>query len=172
MASVGMMEHVGRDHLEMYFGSLVRHLAPGGLLLNHAIAETGSTQKTINWLQRTHGGFIQQEIFPDSDLPPLDLVISAAQRAGFEVLDVEAFRPFYVRTLMEWLGRLERRFTEAVQLVGKRKARAWRLYFASSAITFKLGRVTVAQTLLQKREGAAPRVLDKQGWYRELIPSG
>ena len=160
MASVGMMEHVGRAHLDLYFASLVRHLAPGGLLLNHAIAETGSVLKTIPWLQRTHGGFIRQEIFPDSDLPALDLVIAAAQRAGFEVLDVEAFRPFYVRTLLEWLGRLERRFTEAVQLVGKRRARAWRLYFASTAVTFKTGRTTVAQVLLQKREGgsaAGPR---------------
>ena len=172
MASVGMMEHVGRAHLDLYFASLVRHLAPGGLLLNHAIAETGSVEKTIPWLTRTHGGFIRQEIFPDSDLPPLDLVIGAAQRAGFEVLDVEAFRSFYVRTLLEWLGRLERRFTEAVQLVGKRRARAWRLYFASTAVTFKSGRTTVAQVLLQKREGGAPRVLDKPRWYRELVDRG
>ena len=85
---------------------------------------------------------------------------------------MEAFRPFYVRTLLEWLGRLERRFTEAVQLVGKRRARAWRLYFASTAVTFKTGRTTVAQVLLQKREGGAPRVLDKPRWYRELVPRG
>jgi cyclopropane-fatty-acyl-phospholipid synthase len=169
MASVGMMEHVGRDHLDVYFGSLVRHLVPGGLLLNHAIAETGSSLKTIPWLARTHGGFIQQEIFPDSDLPPLDLVIAAAQRSGFEVLDVEAFRPFYERTLREWLGRLERRFPEAVQLVGKRRARAWRLYLASTAITFRLGRTTVAQVLLQKRDGASARVLDRLAWYRDLV---
>ena len=85
---------------------------------------------------------------------------------------MEAFRPFYVRTLLEWLGRLERRFTEAVQLVGKRRARAWRLYFASTAVTFKSGRTTVAQVLLQKREGGAPRVLDKLRWYSELVPRG
>ncbi|HEY1416366.1 MAG TPA: class I SAM-dependent methyltransferase, partial [Myxococcaceae bacterium] len=113
--------------------------------------------------------FIQQEIFPDSDLPPLDLVIAAAQRSGFEVLDVEAFRPFYVRTLQEWLGRLERRFPEVVQLVGKRRARAWRLYLASTAITFKLGRTTVAQVLLQKREGGSARVVDRLAWHRDLV---
>jgi cyclopropane-fatty-acyl-phospholipid synthase len=170
IASVGMMEHVGRDHLDRYFESLVRHLVPGGLLLNHAIAETGARLKTIPWLQRAHGGFIQQEIFPDSDLPSLDLVIAAAQRAGFEVLDVETFRPFYARTLLEWLGRLERRFPEAVQLVGKRRARAWRLYLASTAVTFKSGRTTVAQILFQKREGAVPQAPNRLAWMLDLVP--
>jgi len=169
IASVGMMEHVGRENLDRYFEALVRHLVPGGLILNHAIAETGDGRKTIPWLQRTHGGFIRQEIFPDSDLPPIDLVVAAAERTGLEVLDVETMRPHYVRTLLEWLGRLERRFPEAVQLVGKRRARAWRLYLASSAITFRSGRITIAQALLQKREGGRPRILDRAGWMRDLV---
>jgi cyclopropane-fatty-acyl-phospholipid synthase len=169
IASVGMMEHVGRQHLDRYFESLARHLAPGGLLINHAIAETGDPRRTIPWLQRTHGGFIRQEIFPDSDLPPIDMVVAAAERAGLEVLDVEMMRPHYVRTLVEWLGRLERRFPEAVQLAGKRRARAWRLYLASSAIAFRTGRITVAQVLLQK-QGGEPRMLDRGGWVRDLVP--
>ena len=169
IASVGMMEHVGRENLDRYFEALVRHLVPGGLILNHAIAETGDGRRTIPWLQRKNGGFIRQEIFPDSDLPPIDLVIAAAERTGLEVLDVETMRPHYVRTLLEWLGRLERRFPEAVQLVGKRRARAWRLYLASSAITFRTGRITVAQVLLQKREGGQPRMLDRLGWMRDLV---
>ena len=168
MGSVGMMEHVGRDNLDRYFGALAHHLVPGGLLLNHAIAENGDGSRTIPWLQRTHGGFIRQEIFPDSDLPPLDLVVTSAQRTGLEVLDVETLRPHYERTLLEWLGRLERRFTEAVQLAGKRKARAWRLYLASSAISFRTGRVTVAQVLLRKRDGREAPVIDRSGWYRDL----
>jgi cyclopropane-fatty-acyl-phospholipid synthase len=170
MASVGMMEHVGRDNLDRYFGALAHHLVAGGLLLNHAIAENGDGSRTIPWLQRTHGGFIRHEIFPDSDLPPLDLVIPSAQRAGLEVLDLETFRPHYERTLLEWLGRLERRFTEAVQLAGKRKARAWRLYLASSAISFRTGRITVAQVLLRKRNGSEAPVIDRLAWYRDLVP--
>ena len=171
IASVGMMEHVGRENLDRYFEALVRHLVPGGLLLNHAIADTGDGRRTIPWVQRRNGGFIRQEIFPDSDLPPLDLVIAAAQRAGLEVLDVETFRPYYARTLREWLGRLERRFPEAVQLVGKRRARAYRLYFASTAVTFETGRTTVAQVLLQRKTGGAPALPDRPGWYRDLVAS-
>jgi len=165
-----MMEHVGRDHLDRYFGALAHHLVPGGLLLNHAIADNADGRRTIPWLQRPHGGFIQQEIFPDSDLPPLDLVLAAAQRAGFEVLDVETLRPHYARTLLEWLGRLERRFPEAVQLAGKRKARAWRLYLASCVVSFRTGRITVAQVLLRKRDDGEAKVIDRLGWYRDLVP--
>ncbi|HUM11537.1 MAG TPA: cyclopropane-fatty-acyl-phospholipid synthase family protein [Myxococcaceae bacterium] len=170
VASVGMMEHVGREELDRYFSAIARHLVPGGLLLNHAIADNGDGRRTIPWLQRTHGGFIQQEIFPDSDLPPLDLVVAAAQRSGFEVLDVETLRPHYERTLLEWLGRLERRFPEAVQLAGKRRARAWRLYLASCVVTFRTGRITVAQVLLRKRDGAEVPIIDRLSWYRDLAP--
>jgi cyclopropane-fatty-acyl-phospholipid synthase len=169
LASVGMMEHVGRQELGRYFAVLHGRLVPGGLLLNHAIAESSDGRRTIPWLHRNHGGFIQQEIFPDTDLPPLELVVDAARHAGFEVLDVEALRPHYARTLLEWLGRLERRFPEAVQLVGKRRARAWRLYLAASAVSFRIGRITVYQVLLQKRqEGALPQPVDRRRWYEGL----
>jgi len=169
VASVGMMEHVGRQELGRYFSVLNDRLVPGGLLLNHAISESGDGRRTIPWLHRDRGGFIQQEIFPDSDLPPLELVVEAAQRTGFEVLDVEALRGHYARTLVEWLCRLERRWPEAVQLVGKRRARSWRLYLASSAVSFRIGRITVYQVLLQKRQdGVLPRLLDRRTWYDGL----
>ena len=92
------MEHVGREQLGRYFSTLAAHLPPGGLLLNHAIAENADPERTIPWLHRYHGGFILQEIFPDSDLPPLERVLDAAQQAGFEVLDVETMRAHYART--------------------------------------------------------------------------
>jgi len=169
VASVGMMEHVGREHMPHYFVELAAHLPPGGLLLNHAIAENAEPERTIPWLHRSHGGFIQQEIFPDSDLPPLERVVDAAQRAGFEVLDVETMRAHYERTLMEWLRRLDGSFAQAVAQVGERRARAWRLYLASSAVTFRVGRVTVAQVLLRKKaRGTLPPITDRGAWYRGL----
>jgi cyclopropane-fatty-acyl-phospholipid synthase len=164
-----MMEHVGREHMPHYFVELAARLPPGGLLLNHAIAENAEAERTIPWLHRSHGGFIQQEIFPDSDLPPLERVVDAAQRAGFEVLDVETMRAHYERTLMEWLRRLDGNFAQAVAQVGERRARAWRLYLASSAVSFRVGRITVAQVLLRKKaRGTLPPITDRGAWYRGL----
>jgi cyclopropane-fatty-acyl-phospholipid synthase len=168
IASVGMMEHVGRDRLPGYFRALFRLLRPGGLLLNHAIADVSPRGPTLAWASRRGGGFITSHIFPDSDLVPLPIVLRAAERAGFEVRDVESLREHYDQTLIAWLGRLEARWDEAVRLVGPRRARAYRLYLASSAASFRLGRISVFQTLLARRTTAgraegAPRW--RTTWY-------
>jgi cyclopropane-fatty-acyl-phospholipid synthase len=154
IASVGMMEHVGRDRLPGYFRALHRLLRPGGLLVNHAIADVAARGPTFSWASRRGGGFIASQIFPDSDLVPLPIVLRAAERAGFEVRDVESLREHYDQTLVAWLGRLEARWAEAVRLIGSRRARAYRLYLASSAAAFRLGRLGIFQTLLARRTAA------------------
>lgn len=167
VASVGMMEHVGRDRLDDYFAAVYRHLAPGGLFLNHAIADVSGTN-TIPWTSRHGGGFIARYIFPDGDLVPLAVVAASAERAGFEIRDVDSLREHYAETLAHWLARLDGRFAEAVALVGARRARAYRLYLASSAVAFRLGRISVYQMLLARRtpDGRArgvPRT--RAEWY-------
>jgi cyclopropane-fatty-acyl-phospholipid synthase len=121
------------------------------LLLNQAIAEVMPGKRTVPWLRRPAGGFIQREIFPDSEMPTLGAVLAAAERQGFEVRDIESMREHYAQTLQHWLARFERRFGDAVKLVGERKARAWRLYLAASAVAFRLAHVGVYQTLFAKR---------------------
>ena len=153
VASIGMMEHVGRMRLDEYFSAMWRLLRPGGLFLNHAIADAAAG-RTIPWASQRRGGFISRYIFPDSDLVPLSLVVAAAERAGFEVRDVESMREHYATTLCAWLARLERSFTEAVALVGPDRARAYRLYLASSAVAFRTGKISVFQVLLARRTEA------------------
>jgi cyclopropane-fatty-acyl-phospholipid synthase len=166
--SVGMMEHVGRAHLDAYFSAIHRALLPGGLFLNHAIADLSPGIATLPWASRRAGGFIDRYIFPDGDLVPLHLVVAAAEKAGFEVRDVESLREHYAETLAAWLERLERRREEAEALVGRRAARAYRLYLASSAVAFRVGRISVFQLLLARRTEAGraasvPRC--RAAWY-------
>lgn len=167
-ASVGMMEHVGRRHLGRYFRGIHARLRPGGLLLNHAIADITPQHRVMGWMSRLRGGFIGRYIFPDSDLVPIHLVIREAERAGFEVRDLECLREHYAETLELWLTNLESHFDEAVNLVGRARARAWRLYLASSAVAFRAGSIGVYQLLLAKptSDGArcdAPR--SRSAWY-------
>ncbi len=169
VASIGMMEHVGRRRLGAYFTAIHSLMHPGGIFLNHAIADVSPGITTLPWASRRGGGFIARHIFPDYDLVPLGQVVSAAERAGFEVRDVESMREHYAETLAAWLTRLEARLDEAERLVGRRRARAYRLYLASSAAAFRLGRISVFQVLLVKpsRTGRAegvPRC--RADWYR------
>jgi cyclopropane-fatty-acyl-phospholipid synthase len=168
VASVGMMEHVGRARLAAYFASIHRLLRPGGLFLNHAIADGSGGRPTISWTSQRGGGFIWRYVFPDGELLPIGEVVSAAERADFEVRDLESLREHYAETLAAWLGRLEARFPEAVAVAGERRARLYRLYLAGSAAAFRLGVNNVYQLLLAKRtaSGAAEGLPRWRGdWY-------
>ena len=174
VASVGMMEHVGREHLADYFGAMWRLTRPGGLFLNHAIADAADGARTVPWASQRGGGFIGRYIFPDSDLVPLGLVVAAAERVGFEVRDVESLREHYAATLSAWLSRLEERSRDAVALVGERRTRAYRLYLATSAAAFRLGRISVFQLLLARKTEAGraegiPRC--RADWYAPPLSS-
>jgi cyclopropane-fatty-acyl-phospholipid synthase len=158
IASVGMVEHVGVEHLPEYFAALHRALAPGGLLLNHGIVN--ATARRRGWRERLErriwkrDAFIDQYVFPDGKLGPLHRVIAAAESAGFETRDVESLREHYALTLREWLRRLTDSAQRAVALTDERTYRTWRLYLSASTHGFATGRLNVVQTLLAKpREG-------------------
>jgi cyclopropane-fatty-acyl-phospholipid synthase len=175
VASVGMMEHVGRARLDAYFASIHRLLRPGGLFLNHAIADGSGGRPTISWASQRGGGFIWRYVFPDGELIPIGEVVSAAERAGFEVRDLESLREHYAETLAAWLGRLEARFPEAVAVAGERRARLYRLYLAGSAAGFRLGVNNVYQLLLARRtaSGAAEGLPRWRGdWYAPRAEAG
>jgi cyclopropane-fatty-acyl-phospholipid synthase len=168
VASVGMMEHVGRDRLVGYFRRIHRLLRPGGLFLNHAIAQPRTDRPTLPWAAQRGGGFVWRYVFPDGELVPIAHVVAAAELAGFEVRDLECLREHYAETLAIWLSRLEARFAEAVAIAGERRARLYRLYLASAAVGFRSGRTNVYQLLLAKRSAsgaaeAVPRC--RAEWY-------
>jgi cyclopropane-fatty-acyl-phospholipid synthase len=146
IASVGMVEHVGRERLAEYFAFAHRALRDGGLFLNHGIVKQGRDGK--GW--RAGNDFIGRYVFPDGDLVPLDITTRAAESAGFEVRDVENLREHYARTLRAWVANLDAHRDQAVGTTDVRTERIWRLYMAGSARGFALGRMGLMQTLLAK----------------------
>jgi cyclopropane-fatty-acyl-phospholipid synthase len=142
IASVGMFEHVGRARLPEYFGVLSSRLVPGGQLLNHGIV----TRRRGFSLRRPT--FISTYVFPDSQLVPVEDVTGAAERAGFELRDAESLRASYALTLRHWVSNLEAKAREAIDLVGERTYRIWRLYMAGSVQAFERGHISIFQLLL------------------------
>ncbi len=155
VASIGMVEHVGRARLDEYFTRAYRVLRPGGLFLSHGIVTlAGARPKTVatrvkDWLWRGRG-FIKHYVFPDSELLPLGEHVLAAERAGFESRDAESLREHYALTLRHWARRLETNREEAVRLVGDATYRVWRFYMAGAAHAFANARIGVEQLLLAK----------------------
>jgi cyclopropane-fatty-acyl-phospholipid synthase len=158
IASVGMIEHVGADHLAAYFGALERALVPGGLLLNHGIVSTKEARPrgAMSWVGDRlwrRDAFIHQYVFPDGKLTAFHAVIAAAEAAGFETRDVESLREHYALTLRAWVDRLLRHQDRAIALTSERIFRIWRLYMTASASAFAHARINVLQTLLAKPDG-------------------
>lgn len=163
VASVGMAEHVGRDHLPEYFRTAASLLKPGGVFLNHAIAEGSRAD-------RFRGpSFVDAYVFPDSDIPPLQVTVAAAAEAGLEVRDVENLREHYAMTLRLWVHRLEEAHDEALRFVDETAYRTWRLYMAASAHGFAHGDLAIYQTLFVKpqAEGRSGLPLTREDWYSE-----
>ena len=159
IASIGMVEHVGIAHLGAYFAAAQRLLASRGLFLNPGIVSLEAARppgladrmKSALWRR---GAFFDHYVFPDGDLVASASIIAGAEGAGFELRDVESLREHYIRTLRWWVQRLEAHESEAVRLVGAATYRVWRLYLASAAYGFRVGRIGVIQSLLAKPDAA------------------
>jgi cyclopropane-fatty-acyl-phospholipid synthase len=162
VVSIGMVEHVGRKNLGVYFEQVSGLLKPGGLFLNHGIG-----RGPVPWTNEDEG-FIDRYVFPDSDLPPISTMLEAAAGTGLEIRDVESLREHYVLTLRHWVRRLEARHAEALREVDEAAYRIWRLYMAGSAHNFDLGSISIYQTLLAKLtpEGTSQAPLTREKWYR------
>lgn len=148
IASIGMVEHVGRAKQPEYFRCALRALRPGGLFLNHGIAEQSPGRKV------GPNGFIERYVFPDGDLVAVGDSLAIAERAGFEVRDVENLREHYARTLRAWVANLESNRVAAIASAGETAYRIWRLYMAASAVSFDGASIGIYQSLLAKPDAS------------------
>ncbi len=163
IVSIGMAEHVGRAKLTAYFNAAYRSLRPGGVFLNHAIADRGDGSNG----GRTNG-FVERFVFPDGDLVSLSKMNLAAEAAGFEVRDVENLREHYARTTSAWIAGIEANRDTLVAHSSPEAWRIWRLYLAGSGQGFRSGRLLIFQTLFAKPPPGGRLVLPptRRDWYR------
>jgi cyclopropane-fatty-acyl-phospholipid synthase len=140
VASIGMVEHVGEEMIDLYAAQIARLLKPGGRLLNHGIAKQRHGDPEA-------GPFSNRYVFPDADTLPLSRSTLALERAGFEVRHVEGFREDYARTLTNWIERLDANLPEARRLAGDERLRVWRLYLRAARNGFETGFTSIYQSL-------------------------
>ncbi|MEA2467220.1 MAG: cyclopropane-fatty-acyl-phospholipid synthase [Thermoleophilaceae bacterium] len=146
IASIGMVEHVGEDQIDLYARDLARCLRPGGRLLNHGIARLRHSDPDA-------GPFSERYVFPDAEPLHLSRSTLALERAGFTTEHVEGFAADYSQTLTHWARRLDDNLEAARRLAGDERVRVWRLYLRAARNGFDVGFTSVYQSLCRLSAG-------------------
>jgi len=132
VVSIGTLEHAGRDQLEQVVRAHAAFLKPGGLGMLHFIGHVGHFQTEF---------FIRRHVFPGGWIPSLAHTITAMERAGLEVLDIENLRRHYALTLDAWGERFDRNWDRIHALdplkFDERFRRIWRAYLYGCAELFR-----------------------------------
>jgi cyclopropane-fatty-acyl-phospholipid synthase len=150
ISSIGMVEHVGAERIDLYARTLRDLLRPGGRLLNHGIA------KLQDFDAKDEGAFSERFVFPDGVPLPLSRIELALERSGLVTTHVEGLPDDYAETLRYWIENYEARYEEAVRLAGAERARAWRLYLRAARQGFLTGWASIYQVLAHKPGAGTP----------------
>jgi len=138
IASIGMVEHVGEEQIDVYARVLAGLLEPGGRLLNHGIARLRHNDPEA-------GAFSERYVFPDGEPIHLSRVLLALERAGFVTRHVSEHGADYAETLRHWARRLDENLEEAISLAGPERVRVWRLYLRAARNGFENGFLSIYQ---------------------------
>lgn len=141
--SVGMLEHVGREH----YGELAE-------VIHKAIGDTGRGLLHFIGRNRTQAfsTWIRKRVFPGAYAPTLRESLEIFEQNNYAVLDVENLRQHYAKTLELWLERYEQAVDQVKEMFGPEFVRMWRLYLAGSIAGFRVGTLQLFQVLFAGRQ--------------------
>ncbi len=154
IVSVGMFEHVGAAHYIEFFTKVKSLLKEDGIMLLHAIGRMEPPGGTNTWLKKY--------IFPGGYTPALSEVLSAIEKVGLYVTDIEVLRLHYAETLRCWRQRFMANLDKVKQIdaYDDRFCRMWEFYLAGCEIAFRYMNQFVFQIQLSRRQDAAPLMRD------------
>jgi cyclopropane-fatty-acyl-phospholipid synthase len=138
VASIGMVEHVGANQVDVYAQQVARLVKPGGPILNHGIARLRHSDAEA-------GPFSERYVFPDAAPLHLSRIQLALERAGIVTEHVEGFASDYATTLEHWARNLDDNLDEALRLAGPERIRVWRLYLRAARRGFESGFTSIYQ---------------------------
>ena len=161
VVSVGMFEHVGVPHYREYFACLRRLLKSDGVALIHTIGRTSPPGATNPW--------ITKYIFPGGYVPALSEVMTAVEKEGLRITDVEVLRLHYAETLRHWHERFNANVERVREMYDDRFCRMWKFYLAASEMTFRHNHQVVFQLQISKELESVP--LTRDYIYRKSVRS-
>ena len=161
IVSVGMFEHVGKQHGQRFFDTLRARLGGDGVALLHTIASKLPPTPVNPWIRRY--------IFPGGYIPSLSDIAPAVERAGLVTTDIEVLRRHYALTLKAWNRRFQGARRRFVDSKGERFCRMWEFYLVVSQTAFEVGDLVVLQWQLAKDNQAVP--ITRDYLYRQAASS-
>jgi cyclopropane-fatty-acyl-phospholipid synthase len=150
--SVGMFEHVGVNHYDTFFRKSAELLSSDGVMLLHSIGRSEGPSVTSPW--------ISKYIFPGGYIPSLSEVLTAIEKSGLLVTDIEILRLHYAETLKVWRQRFLAHREEVERIYDQRFVRMWEFYLAVAEMSFREQDMMVFQIQLTKRQAVVPMTRD------------
>ncbi|RMA82452.1 SAM-dependent methyltransferase [Umboniibacter marinipuniceus] len=127
LASIEMIEAVGWQYLDTYFGTLKRLLKPGGKAVIQAITIPEDRYESA----KTDVDFIQKYIFPGGFLPSVSAISTHAGAQGLYLSHYYDFGLGYAQTLANWRERFEENLAVIkAQGLSDTFINMWRFYFS------------------------------------------
>ena len=152
IVSVGMFEHVGVRHYGDYFAKINELLSEDGICLLHSIGRMSGPSSTAGW--------VRKYIFPGGYSPALSEVMTAVEKSGLWVTDIEILRVHYADTLLAWQRRFQENRARAAEMFDERFCRMWEFYLAISEAVFRYGDHFVFQMQIARQRDAVPLTRD------------
>lgn len=130
IVSVGMFEHVGIGHYEVFFRKVRECLKDDGVALLHSIGRSDEPGTTNPW--------IDKYIFPGGYSPSLSETFAAIEKTGLWVTDCEILRLHYAKTISIWRKRFAEQRENAKALYDERFCRMFEFYLAGAELSFEV----------------------------------
>jgi cyclopropane-fatty-acyl-phospholipid synthase len=148
VVSVEMIEAVGANHWDEYFGTIDRVLAPGGRVGLQAILQDDETVR----LTKDTYTWIRKYIFPGGQCASVEAIErTLAAHTSLRIIDRYSFNRHYAETLRRWRVTFEDRAAEVDALgFDETFRRMWSFYLAYSEAGFRTGYLDVQQMTLVK----------------------
>lgn len=144
IASIEMIEAVGKRNISAFFKMVRRCLERGGdFLLQVISAELFS--KDSNPLADEFGLWLERNIFPDGYLPNLRELVAPCANGELNIASWEDISFSYDRTLMAWADNFNSAWPKLKDSYGEDFKRVWNFYLYSCAAIFRARLFSVYQ---------------------------
>ncbi|OHA41975.1 MAG: hypothetical protein A3G59_00265 [Candidatus Taylorbacteria bacterium RIFCSPLOWO2_12_FULL_47_20] len=141
IVTIESIEHVGKERLPQFFSKLHERLKPGGALI---------IQLTGRYKPRSVDHWTLKYVFPGGYLPAKEELITAATQAGFSVEEFRDDTPDYIRTMTEWIKRLESHQIDIEKKFDGSFYRLWYLWMHGAKVAFEINSMNLFRIRLRR----------------------